>query len=164
MGKKVRAVVGPSFYFVSFTAIKPLGLVDMQSFNVSLLLVCISWSTNSRAAGIIIYSYFNDKMSNIVNVVRRENKTCYLLGDYDINILNYENNAQTPQFVDMISSNGFLPLITRPSRVTATSATSIDNIFTNNIGDMNNSVEGLFITDISDHFPVFHIARQMEIK
>ena len=109
-------------------------------------------------------SSFNDKMSNIVNVVRRENKTCYFLGDYNINILNYESHAQTAQFVDMMSSNVFLPLITRPSRVTATSATLIDNIFTNDIGDINNSVQVLFITDISDHFPVFHIARQMEIK
>ena len=110
-------------------------------------------------------SSFNDNMSNIVNVVRRENKTYYLLGDYNINILNYESHAQTAQFVDMMSSNVFfLPLVTRPSRVTATSATLIDNIFTNNIGDIDNSVQGLFITDISDHFPVFHIARQMEIK
>ena len=38
------------------------------------------------------------------------------------------------------------------------------NIFTNNIGDMNYSIQGLFITDISDHFPVFHIAKQMEIE
>ena len=109
-------------------------------------------------------SSFNDKTSNIVNVVRRENKTCYFLGDYNINILNYESHAQTAQFVDLISSNVYFPLITRPSRVTATSATLIDNIFTNNIGDIINSVQGLFITDISDHFPVFHIARQMEIK
>ena len=63
-----------------------------------------------------------------------------------------------------MSSNVFLPLITHSSRVTATSATLIDNIFTNDIGDINDSVQGLFITDISDHFPVFHIARQMEIK
>ena len=109
-------------------------------------------------------SSFNDKMNTIVNIVRRENKTCYLLGDYNINILNYASHVQTAQFVDMMSSNVFLPLITRPSRVTATSATLIDNIFTNNIGDINHSVQGLFITDISDHFPVFHIAKQMEIK
>ena len=109
-------------------------------------------------------SSFNDKMNNNVNIVRRENKTCYLLGDYNINILNYASHVQTAQFVDMMSSNGFLPLITRPSRVTATSATLIDNIFTNNIGDKNHSVQGLFITDISDHFSVFHIAKQMEIK
>ena len=98
--------------------------------------------------GVIIYrppnqdiSSFNDKMINIVNVVRRENKTCYFLGDYNINILNYESHAQTAQFVDMMSSNGFLPLITRPARVTATSVTLIDNIFTNNIGDINDSVQ-----------------------
>ena len=48
--------------------------------------------------------------------------------------------------------------------MTATSATLIDNLFTNNIGDINHSVQGLFITDISDHFPVFHIAKQIEIK
>ena len=64
----------------------------------------------------------------------------------------------------MMSSNGFLPLITRPSRLTATSATLIDNICTNDIGDINHSVQGVFITDISDHFPVFHIAKQMEIE
>ena len=86
-------------------------------------------------------SSFNDNMNNIVNVVRRENKTCYFLGDYNINILKYESHAQISQFVDVMSSNGVLPLITRPSRVTATSATSIDNIFTNNIGDINNSVQ-----------------------
>ena len=55
-------------------------------------------------------SSFNDKMSNIVNVVRRENKTCYLLGDYNINILNYESHAQTAQVVDMMSSNVFCAL------------------------------------------------------
>ena len=109
-------------------------------------------------------SSFNDKMNSIVNVVRRENKTCYLLGDYNIDILNYASHVHTAQFVDMMSSNGFLPLITRPSRVTATSATLIDNIFTNDIGDINHSIQGLFITDISDHFPVFHIAKQMEIE
>ena len=52
-------------------------------------------------------SSFNDKMNNIVNIVRRENKTCYLFGDYNINILNYASHVQTAQFVDMMSSNGF---------------------------------------------------------
>ena len=76
----------------------------------------------------------------------------------------YADHVQTAQFVDMMSSNGLPPLITRPSRVTATSTTLIDNIFTNNIVDINHSEQGLFITDISDHFPEFHIAKQMEIE
>ena len=31
---------------------------------------------------------FNEKLNNIMNDVRMENKICYLLGDYNINILN----------------------------------------------------------------------------
>ena len=72
---------------------------------------------------------FNEKLNNM-NDVRMENKICYLLGDYNTNILNYASHVHTAQFV-MMSSSGFLPLITCPTRVTATSATLIDNIFTN---------------------------------
>ena len=104
---------------------------------------------------------FNEKMNNIIHDLRKENKICYLLGDYNINILNYSSHIQTAQFVDMMSSSGFLPLITRPTRVTATSATLIDNIFTNQLDDINFSLQGLFVTDVSDHFPVFHIARRI---
>ena len=64
----------------------------------------------------------------------------------------------------MMSSSGILPRITRPSGVTARSATLFHNIFTNHIGDIKHSVQGLFIADISDKFPVFHVAKQMEIN
>ena len=71
-----------------------------------------------------------------MNDVQMENKICYLLGDYNINILNYASHVHIVQFVDMMSSSGFLPLITRPTRVTATSSTLIDNIFTNYLEDI----------------------------
>ena len=89
-------------------------------------------------------------------------KICYLLGDYNINILNYSSHVHTAGFVDMMSSSGFLPLITRPTRVTATSATLIDNIFTNNLIEISHFLQGLFITDVSDHFPIFHVSRRMQ--
>ena len=53
----------------------------------------------------------------------------------------------------MLYSYGLYPLITRPTRATATSATLIDNIFTNSFDD---SVNGVLLDDtISDHLPVF---------
>ena len=70
----------------------------------------------------------------------------------------------TAQFVDMMSSSGFLPLITRPTKVTATSATLIDNIFTNYLEDIGHSIQGLFITYVSDHFPIFHVSRGMQMS
>ena len=99
-----------------------------------------------------------------MNDVRMENKICYLLGDYNINILNYASHVHNAQFVDMMSSSGFLPLITRPTRVTATSATLIDNIFTNYLEDISHSIQGLFITDVSDHFPIFHVSWGMQMS
>ena len=78
--------------------------------------------------------------------------------------VNCEKHDPTGQCFDVITSNGFLPIITRPTRVTATSATLIDNIFTNNILDVSTSFQGLFVTDLSDHYPIFHIDRQMKVK
>ena len=47
------------------------------------------------------------------------------------------------------------PLINRPTRITANSATLIDNIFINNIHL--DCVRGILISDLSDHLPVFQI-------
>ena len=91
-------------------------------------------------------------------------KKCYQLRDYHKNILNYSSHVHSAQFVDMVQSSGFLHLITRPTRVTATSATLIDNIFTNNLMDISHSLQGLFITDVSDHFPIFPVSRQMQMS
>ena len=42
-----------------------------------------------------------------------------------------------------------------PARITESTSTLIDNIFTNNFNDAH--ISGIFYTDISDHFPVFSI-------
>ena len=107
---------------------------------------------------------FNDKLGRIMDQIKCENKLCYLLGDCNINLLNCEKHDPTEQFFDVITSNGFLPIITRPTRLSATSATLIDNIFTDNILDASTSFQGLFVTDLSDHYPIFHIDRQKKVK
>ena len=58
----------------------------------------------------------------------------------------------------------FLSLITRPTRVTPTSATLIDNIFSNNIADVSHCMQGFLVTDVSDHYPIFHINREFVLK
>ena len=40
----------------------------------------------------------------------------------------------------------------------------LDNIFTNNILDVSTSLQGLFVTDQSDHYHILHIDRQMKVK
>ena len=61
---------------------------------------------------------------------------------------------KTNDYVDNIFSQGFLPLITKPTRVTSSSATLIDHIYSNDI--CSNSTSGIVLTDVADHFGIFH--------
>jgi hypothetical protein len=47
----------------------------------------------------------------------------------------------------------FIPIMTRPTRLTAHTATLIDNKFTNCLTQ--NITNGIIINDISDHLPIF---------
>ena len=59
-------------------------------------------------------------------------------------------------------SLGLYPLIDKPTRITAYSATLIDNIFTNELGSTISS--GLIINDISDHLPIFAICKYKDVQ
>ena len=107
---------------------------------------------------------FNNHMQLLLDKLQKENKSCYILGDMNINIINQETHTKTGQFVDIMFSNSFLPVITRPTRVTATSATLIDHIFTNDVDNLSHCVQGILVTDISFHYPVFHISRMSMVK
>ena len=70
-------------------------------------------------------------IKSVIIKIQAENEFCYLMGDYHINLLNYGTHDQTATFIDMLYSYAFVPLINKSTRVTS-SATLIDNIFTNN--------------------------------
>ena len=59
-------------------------------------------------------------------------------------------------------SLGLYPLIDKPTRITAYSATLIDNIFTNELDSTISS--GLIINDISDHLPIFAICKYKDVQ
>ena len=107
---------------------------------------------------------FTEKLGVLLDCIRNEKKLCYLIGDYNIDILNYDSHSATADFVDMLYSHAFLPLINRPTRITLNSATILDNIFTNNIGELECGQNGILVTDISDHFPIFHIGKNIQIS
>ena len=60
--------------------------------------------------------------------------------------------------LDTIYACNVFPLITKPTRVTKTTATLIDHILTNNIDITSDHLQGILCTDISDHYVIFHIA------
>ena len=76
---------------------------------------------------------FIDKFSNILSLISKDNKHCSVMGDFNLNLLQYNHHVPSQEFIDSLFSHAFLPLISNPTRLTSYSATLIDNIFTNNL-------------------------------
>ena len=99
---------------------------------------------------------FNETCLELICKLRIERKLVYLLGDYNVNILSAETHTLTGEFLELMFSNMFVPVINKPTRIGKTSATIIDNIFTNS-KDFDSCFSGILYTDITDHFPIFYI-------
>ena len=96
-------------------------------------------------------------MENFLIQLRNEDKCCYLMGDFTMNLLNYGRHSNTTDFVDILHANSFMSLINGPTRVKQKAATLIDNIFTNSFASPDKTFQCLIYTDIIDYFPIVHV-------
>ena len=99
---------------------------------------------------------FNEQLKLIFDKISNIHCPCYLTGDVNINLINHASHKLTTDYLDLIYSNGYIPLINRPTRVTNETATLLDHILTNNFIDKS-MYQGVLLTDITDHYPVFSI-------
>ena len=106
---------------------------------------------------------FIEKIDRILDVITKEGKIGFLAGDYNINILNHDKHKPTSDFLDKMYSYSFLPLITKPTRITDRTATLIDNIFTNHTSSTAQQFPGIIFNDMSDHLPVFCFDKTIQL-
>ena len=105
---------------------------------------------------------FISELLEVQSKIASENKIAYLMGDYNINLLKFNTHQKTNDFIDNVISQGFIPHITKPTRVTTDSATLIGHIYSNRT--YSNHSSGIIITDIADHFGTFHITHEATQK
>jgi hypothetical protein len=82
---------------------------------------------------------------------------CYLMGDFNIDLFKSESCDYANYFTEQLFTSSFFPLITKATRITHHTATLIDNIFTNNMEQLDDSINGIIFSDISDHLPIVHM-------
>ena len=90
-------------------------------------------------------------MKTLLPKLNKENKTITITSDMNINLLQCSNHKPSAFYYDTLLSNGFLPKITSPTRVTHNSATLIDHIFVNECSH-NQSFSGTITSSMSDHY------------
>ena len=74
------------------------------------------------------------------------------MGDFNVDLLKCNDDNISQGFFFPLLSSSFIPLITRPTRLSSHSCTLIDNIFSN----VDKETEsGVILSDISDHCQIF---------
>ena len=74
--------------------------------------------------------------------------------DQNFNYANIENHGPTRNLLDSFISSGFIPTITKPTRITHTTSTLIDNIYIKT-KQPDQLTSGILNIDLSDHLPIF---------
>ena len=103
------------------------------------------------------YEYLIDEIANYKNPV--------IIGtDQNLDLLHIDHHTVTQQYLNLFLSNRLIPTIHKPTRITHSSATLIDNLYVN-MTNCNSIASGIILTDISDHLPIFtFIGRQTHNK
>ena len=79
----------------------------------------------------------------------------------NLNLLDYNVNAKVKTYANLLFQKYFIPLISKPTKISKTNAT-IDHINTNNFLEIDIKT-GILKYDISDHFPVFLISKTTRV-
>ena len=89
--------------------------------------------------------------TNLADLLSKSPSNTYIILDSNINLST--TTALSDKYFDLFYSNGFLNHINTSSRITLSSCSMIDHIFSNNADYTGTS--GVISVDISDHLPTF---------
>ncbi len=152
------------------TCLGPVARPDLKSDNNDFETVWAEIPTTKERNTLICCSYrhpsteienYTDYIQMTLSNSSVVNKQVFILGDFNINLLNYDSHTPTKDFVSLLLSQHFLPFIIHPTRVSENSSTIIDNIFSN-VCDFDTK-SGNILTQIADHFPQFLIVEKAGI-
>ena len=134
--------------------------LEFQSTDSESVFIEIDITTHKKLVVAVIYRHpnkpyheFQDHIMQKLNKLNHENKDYLICGDFNINLLKHETKRSIDNYINTLYSEGCINIIDKPTRITETTATLLDHMYTNL---SNNSVNsGILTFDISDHLPTF---------
>ena len=101
------------------------------------------------------YQTFIDEFANKLVYLNNNRNEVIIAGDYNIDLLKINDKPIISEYFDTITSHGFFPKITLPTRLSDHHGTLIDNFLCKLCKGFFKSTSGILISNISDHFPYF---------
>ena len=100
---------------------------------------------------------FHATFDKIVNNLKAQKHTETVIGiDHNLDFIKHHLHKPTKMFIESNLDNNMLPTITRPTKITKTSAILIDNLFISQHLQTNYK-GGVLLDDTSDHMPCYLI-------
>ena len=96
---------------------------------------------------------FTEEFFKCLEKLDQMNKTTVLCGDFNIDLFTLLDDNHCQDFFNGLTSFGYLPTISKTTRLSDSKQSLIDNIFCNNIEFITKS--GIIYDDTTDHYPVF---------
>ena len=107
---------------------------------------------------------FMNKIDSVMGKIKSETHKDVVIGmDHNLDFLKFEKHKDTELFVSTVLDNSLLPCITKPTRITHSTATLIDNVFVN-CKLHSRQKSSIIIHDISDHLPSLVVLENIKIK
>ena len=102
---------------------------------------------------------FTDHLEHSLSKIQNDKtiKHSILTGDYNIDLIKFESNDNTNEYLNTVIKNGFIPTILLPTRITSHTCTLIDHIHYLSRHSSTQVASGNLMTDMSDHFVNFII-------
>ena len=79
---------------------------------------------------------FIESLQLILSAPSLHNRTCIIMGDFNLDLLQCHERPLCQDFLDLMLSKSYAPTITKPTRITESTATLIDNIHFNSTNDV----------------------------
>ena len=98
--------------------------------------------------------HFTEDLEKSLNKIQKS-RTALIIGDTNIDLLMFGQKDAHANFASSLFSNGYMPYITYPTRITSHSATLIDQIFAKTPKNNFDINSGILFSDISDHLPCY---------
>ena len=151
---------GVAFYInnkLDFEVIQNMSLTEKAEKAIESLTIKINHKSKSHIL-VCIYrppkqnltNLFYERLEHIIQMKNAEfpNSILEIIGDFNINTLDPITRIK---FYEQSMSHGLLPLVTKPTRITTSTKSLIDNILSSH---PQNTGTYVIRTNISDHFPV----------
>ena len=107
------------------------------------------------------YVNFTEEFTNCLRKLKGE---VLIAGDFNIDLLKVNERAIFSDYFDTIISNGYIPQITLPTRLSRNQGTLIDNFLTKLTHNFSKTTSGILTHKLSDHQPYITCLDYFKLK